>query len=137
MSDQETPSGTLTYTRNDSIALPQSAAENRFAIRMSDWQRLKRSIGKCKTGASPGLSGWYFCCFGVAASAIVSIIPLTIATGVQPWVVPTYWCVTIFATVLGIVLVVIDRRLGREKQDRLEELGIDMKEIESGFGSMQ
>jgi hypothetical protein len=67
----------------------------------------------------------------------VSIIPLAVATGVPPWVVPAYWCVTVFATVLGVVLFVIDRRLGREKQDRLEELGIDMKDIESGFGSMQ
>jgi hypothetical protein len=133
----DTQSGVLNYTRTDSVALPQSAAELRFAIRKSDWERLKRSIGKCRTGASPNLSGWYFCCFGVAASAIVSIIPLAVATGVPPWVVPAYWCVTVFATVLGVVLFVIDRRLGREKQDRLEELGIDMKDIESGFGSMQ
>lgn len=130
-------SGVLTYTRTDSVALPQLAAEMRFAIRKLDWERLKRCVGRCEKEESANLAGWYFCCFGIGGSAGVSILPLTIATGVSSWVVPAYWCVTVFATALGIVLMLIDRRFSRERKGRVEELRVDMTDIEAGFTAMQ
>lgn len=136
MSDEAAPTGTLTYTRNDSIALPQSAAENRFAIRMSDWQRLGRYVASCKKEMQPNLSGWYFLCFGVSGSAFLSIVPLAVATGLPAWVVPVYICVAIATLVLALVLVGISKWLHQQRTDRLEELRKEMSEIESGFGSI-
>lgn len=133
MSDPQ--AGLLNYTRTDSVAIPQSAAEMRFAIRKSDWERLKRNLLRCKSDISPNLSGWYFCCFGISGSAAVSMVPLVYATGLAGWVVPTYGCVTVAAGMVGIVLMKIDRRFGHERKDRLDEVGIDMKDIEDGFGS--
>lgn len=128
----DTPFGTLNYTRTDSVALPQSAAEIRFAIRKSDWERLKRNVGRCKDN-SPTLADWYFCCFGIAGSSGVSIVPLLFAAGLPAWVVPAYGCTTAFAAVLGIVLLIVNRRVVRQRLDTVDDLSIDMKEIESGF----
>jgi hypothetical protein len=137
VSDVNLQAGVFTYTRTDSVALPQSAAEMRFAIRRSDWERLKRSVELCGKEVLPNLAGWYFCFFGIGGSAMVSLYPLASATGVPTWVIPAYGCVTVFATVLGIVLMVIDRRLSHERKGRLDELGIDMNDIEDGFTAMQ
>lgn len=84
MSDSAPGSGqlSLAYTRTDSVALPQSAAEKRFGIRMSDWERLKRHVTRCKNDFGSNLSGWYFFSFGVSATAFLSIIPFAKSTGV-------------------------------------------------------
>ena len=134
MSDKQ--QGTLSYTRTDSIAVPQSTTEQRFAIRKLDWDRVKRNMAKCKSDASTNLSGWYFTCFGIAASALLSIYPFSMATGISPWVIPAYWCAAGSFTIIGIVLLLLDWRLKREKRERLDELELDMKEIEQGFGPM-
>ena len=125
----------LNYTRTDSVALPQSDAEKRFAIRMSDWERLKRQMSKCGDDYGLNLSGWYFCSFGIAGSAFLSIIPLSLSKEVPYWVVPLYVCVGIFSALLGGALLHVSRRAARERKSRLEEIGIDMGEIERGFQS--
>jgi hypothetical protein len=136
MSDQIPPSGSLTYTRNDSIALPQSGAENRFAIRRSDWLRLQRYVAPCKKDMEPTWSGWYFLCFGVSGSAFLSIVPLSVATGLPTWVVPTYWCVAGATFVLAVILYWISKWLCQQRTDRLDELRKEMSDIEAGFGSL-
>jgi len=135
VSDSASGTLSLTYTRTDSVDLPQSAAEKRFAIRMSDWERLKRQLETCRDDFGSNLSGWYFCSFGVAASSILSIIPLALSTGVPVWAVPVYILISIFGTVLGVVLMLVERRAVRDKKGRIAEIGIDMSEIERGFQS--
>lgn len=129
--------GTFNFMHSDSVVLPQSEAEVRFAIRRSDWGRLKRCITICKRDSSPNLSGWYFFCFGIAASAGVSILPLFKATGLAPWIIPAYLCLTGAATIVGLVLVALNRYLNQNRGNRLDELEIDMGDIERGFGPMQ
>jgi hypothetical protein len=134
MSDAQ--AGILNYTRTDAVVMPQSAAEMRFALRKSDWERLKRNLGRCKEEVPSDLSGWYFCLFGVCGSAAASIISLAYAKGLPEWVVPAYYAVTIGSGILGFVLWKLDQKLCREKKDRLDELSLDMKDIENGFTSM-
>lgn len=126
---------TLNWTRTDSVALPQVAAERRFAIRMSDWERLKRQMERCNDDLGVNLSGWYFCSFGVAASAFLSIIPLGLSTGHPAWAIPLYTCVGIFAALLGVALVLVNWRITKDKKGRLTEIKVDMADIESGFQS--
>jgi hypothetical protein len=137
MSDGPVATGIFTYTRSDSVVLPQSEAEVRFAIRRSDWGRLKRCITICKSDAAPNLSGWYFFCFGIGGSTGVSILPLLTATGLAPWIVPAYCCMTGAAILLGLVLVAVNKYLNKKRGSRLDELEIDMGDIERGFGPMQ
>ena len=125
--------GTLNYVRTDSITLPQSAAEARFAIRMSDWARLKRTVDRCDRGDGDSISGWYFCSFGITGSAGLSIIPLSLSTGVPSWAVPMYLSVAIFSLLLGLALVMVNHRLRSVKADHVVELKSDMTDIERGF----
>lgn len=130
------PAGSLNYTRTDSVALPQSTAEKRLAIRMLDWERLKRHVAKCRANQESDLAGWYFFCFGFSGSAFLTIIPLELSEKVPSWAVPSYLAAAIGSLVLGIALVVVHRRSKKERADRIEELNIDMGEIEAGFGQM-
>lgn len=133
MSAGPNPTGNLTYTRSDTIALPQSDAEKRFAIRMSDWQRLGRYVSSCKQNPEPSLAGWYFLFFGISGSAILTIIPLGSATGLPAWVVPAYVCVAVATLVLALALVTISKWLRQQRNGRLDELQEEMSEIEAGF----
>ena len=123
----------LNYKRTDSIALPQSAAETRFAIRTSDWERLKRNVAKCDHTDWLDFSGWSFCCFGISGSAFLSIIPLNLSEKVPAWMLPLYLCVGLFASVIGLALWAINQRLVKDRTTRLAEVRLDMTDIERGF----
>ena len=135
MSTPTPPVGSLTYTRSDSIDLPQSAAEARFAMRRSDWQRIKRQVNACKSDMTPGYSGWYFLCFGVAGSALLTLVPLYFAVGLPAWVMPFYFWSFMATAAMGGALFCISRKLRKERTERIDELKEDMSEIEACFGS--
>jgi len=122
----------LNWTREEAIALPAPEKEGRLAIRRSDWQRIKRCIRRGEQPLS-NLPTWYSVCFSVAASAAVSIIPIAAASGLPAWVTPSYVVVTVGAVVLGIVLVLIERRLASNRATAMTELREDIDEIEKSF----
>src|SRR5947209_6161472 len=92
MSTPSTPPTTeiLPYTHTDSIVLPQSATEQRFAIRRTDWERLKRCVVTCKENQPSDYSGWYFLCFGISGSSLLAFVPLFFSTGVPTWAIPSF-----------------------------------------------
>jgi len=125
--------GSLRYTPTVSIAVPQSGVENRIGIRKADWLRIKRALTRCQNNSMPGRSGWYFCLFGISGSAFLTVIPLAFSTGLPSWVVPAYICVAIGSGIVGLALVLIDRKLKTIRSDRLAELKGEMEEIEASF----
>jgi len=84
------PSEALPYTHTDSIVLPQSATEQRFAIRRMDWERLKRCVTRCKQDHSLDYSGWYFLCFGISGSSFLAFVSLFFSTGVPTWIISSF-----------------------------------------------
>ena len=127
------PTGALDYTHTDSIMLPQSAVERRFAIRKLDWERLKRCVASCKSEQISNYSGWYFLLFGISGSSVVAIVPLIFSTGLPSWVVPAYGALAIASLVLGVVIFKISKSLKTQNANRIKDLEMDMAGIESGF----
>jgi hypothetical protein len=133
MSEGTNSSASLSYTHTDAIAIPPPGVETRLAIRRSDWARLKRHVDRCNKADIPGLAGWCLFCLGVSVTSVFTILQLRYAQGLEPWVMPTSVCVAACSLVLGIILHRLNRRLGAQRSDQVEELSTDMAEIEAAF----
>lgn len=126
----------LTYERTEDVIIPSRDSEARRAIRKADWDRLKRRCQRLRN-PMPWLTVVYSACFGVSASFGASTIPIYHATGLPggtaPYVFPLYVIVTIFSALLGLVSLLLDRKIQRAAGDTVSDLEEDMKDIESMF----
>lgn len=130
------PSGgePLNFTLNVPIAIPTQGTESRLAIRRSDWSRIRRNLARCNE-LQFNLSVWYSICFGIAASAGASILPIGVTKDLPAWVWSLYICVTGASLFLGIVLVFLDKHLARERRSQIQDIDTDMNDIERAFES--
>jgi hypothetical protein len=130
------PSGgeQINWNQSTPIAVPTPTTEARFAIRRSDWNRIRRGLLRCKEPEF-NFSVWYSIFFGGAVSAGASIIPIGATKDLPVWVLPLYICGTGALTLLGAVFLLVDRYLKQQRRSQIEELDIDMHEIEQAFES--
>jgi hypothetical protein len=126
----------LNWSRDETIAVPVPEKEGRIAVRRSDWGRCRRNV-KRLTQLPPTLSVWYSICFGIAASAGASIIPIHAAKDLPSWVTPLYVCATAATALLGIVIAILDFRLREQRKSRVDDVDADMQEIEESFPPQQ
>src|SRR5262245_52879978 len=108
----------LNWNQTTPIAVPTPLTEARVAIRRLDWSRIRRNLLRC---AEPqlSLSVWYSLCFGFSASSFLSIAPIAVTKDLPARVLPAYISATLFAFILGIVLVWLDKRLKQQRRSQI------------------
>ena len=119
-------------TREVPVSIPSPDSERRMEIRRADWDRLKRRLSRL-SHPIPKLHLVYSVLLGIASTASLSIIPLSKSQGLPVWVIPLYWCVTIFAFICAIVFIFIDRKVQSATSSGASDIEEDMEEIEKAF----
>jgi hypothetical protein len=133
MSPDSSSENVLNVNRKETIYTASSEHEERVAIRRADWARIKRNIENLERNKPPKLSIWYSILFGVSGSSGISIIPIVKTHGLPAWVTPLYVCVCFFSSLLGSVLIILERKLKTRTKSDKDEILTDMAEIEKGF----
>jgi len=115
------------------INVPTAQSELRFAIRASDWHRLKRRVAHLEDRA-PNVAAWYSIAFSIASSFAVSLFAILAGGGkTADWFTPGFLSVIVASLIVGFCLVSFERRLGLNTKRDLKELKTDMGEVESPF----
>ena len=127
-STDATQDETVPWERQESIAVPSPGREGWFAIRASDWQRIRRRVSRA-TSRTAKLPVIYSILFGVAASSGLSIIPIASTEDLPSWVTPVYVCVCVFSFLTACVFVWFDNKNQSEKESELQHIQEDMEEI--------
>jgi hypothetical protein len=122
-------SSELKFTREERISIPSSDSERRMGVRCADWDRIKKRLSQLYNPI-PHLRIAYSVVYGVAATAGLTIIPLTITEGLSPWVIPFYGCVCLFGFICATVFVFIDRRIYSIKTTQISDIIADMDDVE-------
>lgn len=134
MTTQGSSGDYLTWNREEKIAVPGDASERRYAIRYSDWSRVKRNVAQL-TNRPKNLPIWYGVLFGVAGSAGLSVVPVAAAQGLPTWVTPFYFPVFLFSLITGGVLVWLERTMTVQYGAQAESIQEEMADIEAMFAS--
>lgn len=124
----------LNWKREDHILLPSVDQEKRMAIRVLDWERLKRKLSTVDEPIQK-IAVVYSILFGVSASSGLSIIPLFMSEGLPAWVIPLYGCVCIFSLISAFIFVGIDWKFRSKKKSDIQEINKDFEDIESLFNT--
>ena len=101
-------------------------------LRRLDWNRFKHNLAKAAKGRS-GFDVWYALFFGISAPTALTAATLASGPKVEPWIPPAYWIAAAATAVLGIVLLVIHKRLGRLIEVSAQDVLEDMNEVERCF----
>jgi hypothetical protein len=120
-----------TTTRDIRTALPSDTTE--LTIRLMDWKRLHRKLSQVpqRTPLFLTIAGVLF---GVASSALLSLIPLyQSAESVDAWVRPTFWIVTVASTVVGLVCYRFAKARESDVAVACTEIQRDMQDIHETF----
>ncbi len=134
MSEQPGGQDHVKSTREVQVDFPSSDSEKRMAIRRSDWERLRRRIRRV-AGPPSRLAIVYAILFGVAATALFSIYPMTLSQGVPTWVIPTYVCAFVFTFLFAWIFVWLDRKAQARSVSDISDVMQDMEDIEGAFSS--
>ena len=113
--------------KSDEIAIPEK--EERLGIRNADWNRIKRRISRIPPSYSY-LRTWYSILFGVGGSAAVTIIPLKFTTNTPDWIIVLYVTTSIFSLLLSIFLVILEKKLNKDRKSYNKDIIEDIKEVE-------
>lgn len=122
----------LSWNHSAEIAVPALQSEKRLAIRVNDWERIKRGVARQKQSL-PSMSVAYSILFGVGGSSGFTVIPLYYTTGLPNWVIPLYVVVTIFSLIVAVILVWFDSSVKKRTEVDTQELALDMQGIEQHF----
>jgi len=123
-------------THTDTIALPQSDSEGRFAIRMSDWRRLGRYVARMQAEPRTEHIRVVFPPvrhFGVGDPCTHSP---DIGAGLGGVDRPGIVVRAIASFLLGVILACLSKWLTEKRSDRVAELAKETGEIQAGFTSI-
>jgi hypothetical protein len=112
---------------------PEEAGEIRM-IRRSQWESLKRCVGRIRPYSSPGAS-WTSFLAGVAVSGLIGLITVryTIATKAMPDSTAQamlFW-LTVFAAICTALMWKMEQRERKNRADHLDALKDEMNAIDS------
>src|SRR5256886_17707594 len=93
----------ISFSSHQTIAIPSEETAKLIAVRKSDWQRLKHRIEQA-AHPMPRLSIAYSIFFGVAITAVFSLIPIGLTQGAPSWVLPAYAVACVSSFALGCAL---------------------------------
>jgi hypothetical protein len=79
-----------------------------YPIREGDWVRLKRLISQI-IPAKRVFEVLASAFFGVAGSALLSLVAFSTTSSLASWVLPTTWAIFIGSVILAIALIIVDR----------------------------
>jgi hypothetical protein len=116
-------------TQKVPVSIPSPVTERRMGIRCADWDRLKERLSQV-SNPIPHLRVAYSVIYGIAATAGLTIIPLTMTEGLSPWVIPLYGCVCFFGVLCGSIFVWLDERIHSIRKTQISDIAKDMEEIE-------
>lgn len=118
---------------SQSLDITLSKPDGILAIGKRDWNRLKRTVKKCK----PQTEWWSVVAsfaFGVCASAFVSIITIKCdSTEYNKAVLPVLYCVTIFSGIIGFISIYFHKSESSHYSMRLENVTEVINDIEQTF----
>lgn len=103
-----------------SIAIPSEQKidvieqDEMSTIRKGDWTRIKRLVNNIPK-PSKFISIIYSILFGISGSAFLTLFPLSSSLNLKNWIIPLYIIIAIASLVLAIILVVIEKNLGKMK----------------------
>lgn len=118
--------------RDVRLGVPLDEAVEEVPVRRLDLTRLKRRLTQA-TSPAPSLTVIYSILFGTAATCALSIIPLTVSKGLEPWVIPLYLSVSIFSCISASACVWVDNTLSAARKTDNADIIKDIAEIESMF----
>jgi hypothetical protein len=123
--------GNIEFAASFSVCQPKHQAA--FPIPVSEWERLKSRIKRiCPERKCYQVLSSLF--FGVFASAIVALVPLSnTKASLNPWVLPTTWVVLVGSGVLGIALAVIDAQQKKVISESTTSVIEEMESLESQY----
>ena len=121
-----------TITVHMEVTLQHPQSEERLAVRVPDWNRIKRLLEATKL-TPPAEVIWYSICFGVAGSALFSTIAIFCATNPPAWMLPTHIAILIGTALLGLILYFHERSRRRQSNSRIDEIRQDIQEVESSL----
>lgn len=127
--------GTLKVDQPTAILYPSEEKETRMAIRREDWNRITR-LSKSIRPEPKFLRTAYSASFGAAITAGAALISIYYTPEKPPLLLPLlpmFFWFTVFALVLGIILLLVDMHNTTSKSTDIESLRQDMQEIEDTF----
>ncbi|MFH1722750.1 MAG: hypothetical protein ABH950_09130 [Candidatus Altiarchaeota archaeon] len=117
---------------DETLVYPSLAAEKRYPVRKTDWDRLKRLLGQVR----PEANFWRAACplfAGIAVAAGSAAYSFSQTEGISPWVVSSYAACAIFAFILAVILFIRDKKDTESSSGDIKSIIKDIEEIEAGF----
>lgn len=103
-------------------------------IRKHDWNRIKRILINVKKPSNL-ISNSYSILFGIATTCFFSLLTLNESNSM--WVKPIFITVGSFSAFLGLILLIIDRKIWKKLDNDSSEALIEMEEIEKLYQSAE
>lgn len=125
--------GEVSFSWSQTIAIPSGEAAKLMGIRKADWQRLRHRIEQA-AHPMPRLSIAYSILFGVAITALFSLVPIGLTVGAPQWVLPAYALTFVFSLVIGCVLALLDQKLKSHSSAAAKDVIEDMNAVEKTLG---
>lgn len=130
----ESSESEIHYDTQTPISVPSKESEQRFAIRKADWKRIRRQLESVNKPLEM-LPVIYSASFGIAGSSILAVLPIWDSTDIKPWVIPAYLFSFLASLALGIILVILDKKLDHSEACAADLILKDMDEIEESYKS--
>ena len=124
--------GTIKSDQPTPILYPSEEKETRMAIRREDWNRMKREANSIRPEPK-FLRTAYAAFFGVAVTAVFTIISIYDIPQKSSWILPFYICSAVFSLALAIILFCVDKYNTKSKSTDIRLLRRDMQDIEDTF----
>lgn len=119
----------ISISRDANVSLAKQ--QDYIGVSQTDWNRLKRKVGKCKSTVN-----WWlniaFTSFGITGSAILTYFTLPLDAN-SLWAKPTIISVGIITTIIGIVCVFAHKQQDNFESSKLEDVKEIIEEIDNSF----
>ena len=107
--------------------------EEYLSIRRIDWDRIKRRVSNIYP-QSKLLSNAYSILFGLGTSTLITTISLKNVANLDSWIMPLLIIVTLFSIFVACILLILEKKGFKGREDSVEDVKKDFSEIESMYG---
>jgi hypothetical protein len=120
----------LPWNRRRRISLPDESADELMAIPKRDFKRLQKHVEDELKPRTDGYTAAYSAFFGAMVAIGVTTPSLMDSKSSPSWIVPTFIVSASACLVIGLVLVVVAKKIERRRRDAVAEIVQDMSDIE-------
>lgn len=111
------------------ITVPE---EENCIIKRRDWLRIKKLLSYDENGFDL-IKTAYSALYGLCATALFTIIPISLAENLPNWVLPLYVCATLFSFTLATILIILEKKYFTRKYKRRKIISEEMTDIEKSW----